>query len=119
MASSAGGALGAVPKAPLKFKPKVLIRRSQAERERAEVEEQVRLAVRFGDRQGGADGMGSTRGGLRWRGPRGRGVGMGRGMGFGRGVVGSTSATGVASGPFGAGSAMPGGLLLCTSTVWI
>ncbi|KAI9840319.1 MAG: hypothetical protein M1837_001766 [Sclerophora amabilis] len=101
---------GASSSKPLKFKPKAPIRRSKEERDRAEREEQERLAARnagfYPAEAGAGDGFLDGRGDFRGSASRGRGVfgGQERGRGgFGAARMGRTG-EGMASGPFGSGS---------------
>ncbi|KAI9754901.1 MAG: hypothetical protein M4579_004501 [Chaenotheca gracillima] len=94
---------------PLKFKPKAPIRRSREEIEKAEREEQQRIAERnagyYTEQQGGGtQGRGGFRGDFRG----GRGRGSSRGAERGRGGIAdprsNLTGRGAASGPFGSGS---------------
>jgi hypothetical protein len=105
--SIAGGPpIPGAAKAPLKYKPKGISRRSKEEREKTEREEQERLAARAvagtpttgTGREGRGSGRGGARGDLRG-GMRGRGRG---------GAFRGDRVQGIASGPFASMSAVTG-----------
>ncbi|KAH0536858.1 hypothetical protein FGG08_006321, partial [Glutinoglossum americanum] len=95
-------------KAPLKFKPKSIARRTKEEREKTEREEQERLAARAaatastaGAGRGGGNASRRARGDPRGGGMRARGGGRG-------GALGGDRVQGMASGPFASASVIAG-----------